>query len=331
VHSAVWIFACAGAVARHSSDAMAIWISQFVGREIRLLDYIEGVGQPLAYYAGELRRRGCRTDSFPELQRHHRFQNLKARGYDLRAVPVFRFESVVADPAKRYGVQIDEELVSALINDAPEEDALPLLAFTLQRLWRRYAAGGVISKDNYVSVGGLRQLIEDAAERALHCLVPDQDVPIPPSPPPQQRVELAAAIFVPGLAQLNEQGAFIRRAAPWSDFTGAQQQLLVSFDQWRLVVRKAAQTRNQRVEAFRLNRAATKWEVAERAGMVFPIHPHMLRHGCGNAAKSILWRLLTRNLEGESAMEVWETVAEVAVMLLIPGGVVFLLLLVLAD
>jgi phage terminase large subunit len=37
--------------AGHSSDAMAIWIAQFVGREIRLLDYIEGVGQPLAYYA----------------------------------------------------------------------------------------------------------------------------------------------------------------------------------------------------------------------------------------------------------------------------------------
>jgi hypothetical protein len=37
---------------------MAIWIAQFVGREIRLLDYIEGVGQPLGYYANELRRRG---------------------------------------------------------------------------------------------------------------------------------------------------------------------------------------------------------------------------------------------------------------------------------
>jgi phage terminase large subunit len=44
--------------AGHSSDAMAIWICQFVGREIRLLDYIEGVSQPLSYYAGELRRRG---------------------------------------------------------------------------------------------------------------------------------------------------------------------------------------------------------------------------------------------------------------------------------
>ena len=44
--------------AGHSSDAMAIWICQFVGREIRLLDYIEGVGQPLGFYATELRRRG---------------------------------------------------------------------------------------------------------------------------------------------------------------------------------------------------------------------------------------------------------------------------------
>jgi phage terminase large subunit len=40
------------------ADAMAIWIVQFVGQEIRVLDYIEGVGQVLAYYVGELRSRG---------------------------------------------------------------------------------------------------------------------------------------------------------------------------------------------------------------------------------------------------------------------------------
>jgi hypothetical protein len=44
----------------HSSDAMAIWVCQFVGREIRLLDYIQGVGQLLGFYATELRRRGCK-------------------------------------------------------------------------------------------------------------------------------------------------------------------------------------------------------------------------------------------------------------------------------
>jgi phage terminase large subunit len=44
--------------AGHNSDAMAIWLVQFVGREIRVLDYVEGVGQPLSHYAHELRRRG---------------------------------------------------------------------------------------------------------------------------------------------------------------------------------------------------------------------------------------------------------------------------------
>lgn len=41
-----------------SADAMAIWIVQFVGQQILVLDYIEGVGQVLAYYVTELRKRG---------------------------------------------------------------------------------------------------------------------------------------------------------------------------------------------------------------------------------------------------------------------------------
>ncbi|MGH6827654.1 MAG: PBSX family phage terminase large subunit [Rhizomicrobium sp.] len=41
-----------------TADAMAIWIVQWVAQEIRVLDYIEGTGQVLAYYVGELRARG---------------------------------------------------------------------------------------------------------------------------------------------------------------------------------------------------------------------------------------------------------------------------------
>jgi phage terminase large subunit len=41
-----------------TADAMAIWIIQWVGQEIRVLDYIEGRGQVLAYYVEELRKRG---------------------------------------------------------------------------------------------------------------------------------------------------------------------------------------------------------------------------------------------------------------------------------
>lgn len=40
------------------ADAVAIWIFQFIGKEIRALDYYEAVGQPLATHLAWLRERG---------------------------------------------------------------------------------------------------------------------------------------------------------------------------------------------------------------------------------------------------------------------------------
>lgn len=51
---AFWDIGGSGAQA----DAMSIWVVQFVGHQIRILDYIEGQGQILAYYVNELRSRG---------------------------------------------------------------------------------------------------------------------------------------------------------------------------------------------------------------------------------------------------------------------------------
>lgn len=51
---AYWDIGGAGAKA----DANAIWVCQFVDRQINVLDYIEGQGQVLGYYVDELRRRG---------------------------------------------------------------------------------------------------------------------------------------------------------------------------------------------------------------------------------------------------------------------------------
>ena len=125
-----------------------------------------------------------------------------------------------------------------IMQDAPKEDALPLLAFALQRLWRQYAASGTLTKDNYDKVGGLTGMIEDAAERALRGIEPEQDVPLPSASPPKRLIELGALTFVPALAQVNEQGATIRRVVKWQSFNDEQQELLARFDRWRLVVRK---------------------------------------------------------------------------------------------
>jgi len=50
---AFWDLGGSGATA----DAMAIWVVQWVAQEVRVLDYIEGIGQVLAYYVEEMRRR----------------------------------------------------------------------------------------------------------------------------------------------------------------------------------------------------------------------------------------------------------------------------------
>lgn len=53
----VWAFWDIGGPGK-KADAMTIVLAQFVGLEIRVLDYIEGVGQVLGYYTQELRDRG---------------------------------------------------------------------------------------------------------------------------------------------------------------------------------------------------------------------------------------------------------------------------------
>lgn len=53
-YRAIWDIGGTGAKA----DACAIWIAQFVGREIRVLDYYEAVGQPLATHVSWLREKG---------------------------------------------------------------------------------------------------------------------------------------------------------------------------------------------------------------------------------------------------------------------------------
>jgi len=212
-----------------------------------------------------------RTDSFPELQSHHRFQGLEARGYDLRALPVFRFNDVVEAPARRYGVVVDPALVDGLMEDSPKDDALPLLAFAMQRLWDQFAAQRALRAEDYRAMGGLAGLIEDAAERALCGIEPEQrDSALPKGGARKGQVELGSRTFVPPLADVNDDGAAIRRVAAWGEFDEEAQALLDRFGRWRLVVRKSASAGGDTVEVahealFREWSRLREWLAPERA------------------------------------------------------------------
>lgn len=80
------------------ADAVSIWIKQFVGREIRALDYYEAVGQPLATHIEWMRSRGYTPQRCQIWLPHDGQSNdkvydvsyesaLKSAGYDVTVVP----------------------------------------------------------------------------------------------------------------------------------------------------------------------------------------------------------------------------------------------------
>jgi hypothetical protein len=206
-----------------------------------------------------------RSDSFAELQTASRFDGLITRTADIRTLPLYRFSHAIEQPAARYGVEIEPELIEALIEDAGSRDALPLLAFTLQRLWQQYQSEKRIVLANYNSVGKLSGLIEDAAERALRGIDP-----LAPQGPLEIKVSAdqdrrAGHAFVPALAQVNEQSAAIRRVASLAKFNEDERVLLGQFDRWRLVTTHDDLVEVTHEALFREWPRFKRWLVPEKA------------------------------------------------------------------
>jgi phage terminase large subunit len=80
------------------ADAVSIWAAQFIGREIRMLDYYEAVGQPLAAHLNWMREKEYLPKNSQILLPHDGDSNdkvfdvsyasaLRAAGYDVTVIP----------------------------------------------------------------------------------------------------------------------------------------------------------------------------------------------------------------------------------------------------
>lgn len=80
------------------SDAFVIWVNQFVGKEVRALDYYEQVGQPMAAHAAWLRSKGYTPDRATIVLPHDGASNDKVNqvsyesafqsmGYTVKVIP----------------------------------------------------------------------------------------------------------------------------------------------------------------------------------------------------------------------------------------------------
>ena len=151
-----------------------------------------------------------RSDSFGLLQGDPLLSGVPRLPFDLPRLPPAAFKEIIEGPTRLpgVGITIDAEVTEQLIQDFDGADALPLLAFTLERLVTDHGADGRIDRHDYVDemkgVGGaIRKAVEVAFAKAAE---------IPGLPRSRAALDaLAQRSFVPGLVRIDDAAAAPKR------------------------------------------------------------------------------------------------------------------------
>jgi WD40 repeat protein len=156
-----------------------------------------------------------RSDRYELLQSEPNLLPVKQDLFNLPPIAPSEFKSVIEGPAHRVvesggRLKVEAALTEQLIADAQGADALPLLAFTLERLYADFGGDGELTLADYQKVGGVQGSIEAAIASAL------TDPGHTPAIPAAKDMQLAAmrAAFIPWLARIDpDSGVPMRRLA----------------------------------------------------------------------------------------------------------------------
>jgi WD40 repeat protein len=153
---------------------------------------------------------------------------------DLKPMPPAGYKDVITGPARRattagWRLSIEPALVERLLTDAADgADALPLLALTLERLYRDFGDCGELSVADYAAMGGMAHVVQTEVDNLL---APDPD---------QRRTQLDTLhhAFIPWLATINPASDQpMRRLARWGDLPAASRPLIQAMVDKRLLVK----------------------------------------------------------------------------------------------
>jgi formylglycine-generating enzyme required for sulfatase activity len=196
-----------------------------------------------------------RSDNYERLQLAQQLEGLHQETLSLSAMPKGSFSEVIKGPARRLdgtarALRIEDSLVDALLADIQADgdgkDALPLLSFTLERLYAEYQAGGNLKLSHYNSLGRIKGSIEAAVERAFKAS--DADPAIPRDR--LARLALLRRGLIPWLAGIDpDTGAPRRRVARLSEIPPEARPLIQQFvEQHLLATDVARETGDHTVE-----------------------------------------------------------------------------------
>ena len=156
-----------------------------------------------------------RTDSYDALERVKALEGLRQHTYALLPMPRGAYQTVIEGPAKRLAqagrkFEIDPSLTQGLLAEMEQgegNDALPLLAFTLEQLYHDHRAAGIITREDLYSFGGLKGAIDAAVARAF--AEADRDSRIPTDH--EARLRLLRRGLIPWLAGVDPESRTARR------------------------------------------------------------------------------------------------------------------------
>ncbi len=181
-----------------------------------------------------------RSDSYERLQEAKQLEGLRKVPFDLSPMPRGSYAEVIKGPARRLegtkrALKIDEPLVDALLADIEEggaKDTLPLLAFTLERLYREQGGDGDLKLSEYEELGRVKGSIEAAVERVLKAA--DSDPKIPRDR--EARLALLRRGLIPWLAGIDpDTGSARRRIARVSEIPAESRPLIDLLVEQRLL------------------------------------------------------------------------------------------------
>ncbi|MFO0734191.1 MAG: hypothetical protein U0361_25145, partial [Nitrospiraceae bacterium] len=178
-----------------------------------------------------------RSDSYDRLQTTPTLATVKHNPFNLKPIAREDFKTIIEGPAKviterGQKLAIDPKLTEQLLVDTTGADALPLLAFTMERLYLDYGKDGDLRLDEYEKLGGVHGSIEAAVATAL--ANPDQPPTIPRDPSIQD-TQLRQT-FIPWLAGIDpETGLSKRRVACREELSEGAQPLIERLVQARLL------------------------------------------------------------------------------------------------
>jgi WD40 repeat protein len=169
-------------------------------------------------YLGQLQQATALTAPFEE--------------FSLKPMPLERLRDIIGGPARVAGLTVDDALVSAAMNGAATDDALPLLAFALRELYDRFGQKKHLTLEAYSALGddaARLSPLENAVRRKA-------DEVLSAAKPSAEDLQALKEAFVPAMVRVNAEGEYVRRPARFDALPAKARPLIERLAKARLLI-----------------------------------------------------------------------------------------------